>query len=54
METGLICVEIVAKLHSVAVDVAAARRKYFIEGELKAEEMLRVLKDSGFRARLRI
>jgi|GEM_PF-2071376 hypothetical protein len=37
METGLIAVEVAAKLHSVAVDVNAIRRKYFLEGELKTE-----------------
>ncbi len=53
METGLIAVEVAAKLHSVAVDVNAIRRKYFLEGELKTEEILRVFRDHGFRVRLK-
>ncbi len=53
MATGLISIEVAAKLHSMAVDVQAIRRKYFLEGELKIEEILRVLKDHGFRVRLK-
>jgi subfamily B ATP-binding cassette protein HlyB/CyaB len=51
METGLVSIEIAAKLHSIGIDISSLKRQYFIEGELKPEEVLRILKDNGFRAR---
>lgn len=53
METGLVSIEVVSKLHSVGLDTNSIKRKYFLEGEFKPEEILRILKDNGFRARLK-
>ena len=51
METGLISIEVVSKIHAVTIDVQAVRRRYFVENELKPEELLRILRDHGMRAR---
>jgi len=53
METGLVSIEVVSKIHAVAVDIQAIKRNYFVEEELKPEEILRILKDNGMRARLK-
>lgn len=31
METGLVAIEVVSKIHSVNIDMAAVKRRYFIE-----------------------
>lgn len=49
--TGLVSIEVVAKLHSIGLDIDSIKRRYFVEGELKPEEVLRILRDNGFRAR---
>jgi len=51
METGLISIEVVSKIHAVSIDIRAVQRRYFVEQELKPEEILRILKDHGMRAR---
>jgi len=53
METGLVSIEVVSKIHAVAMDIQAIKRSYFVEEELKPEEILRILKDHGMRARLK-
>ena len=53
METGLIAIEIAARIHAVPMDVQSVRKKYFVERELSPEEMIRILRDHGFKARLR-
>ncbi|MDA8123787.1 MAG: type I secretion system permease/ATPase [Deltaproteobacteria bacterium] len=51
METGLISIEVVSKIHGVAIDIQAVKRRYFVEGELRPEELLRILRDNGMRSR---
>jgi ATP-binding cassette, subfamily B, bacterial HlyB/CyaB len=53
METGLVCIEVVSKIHSLVVDIQSVKRNYFVEAELRPEEILRILKDYGMRARLK-
>jgi len=53
METGLVSIEVVSKIHAVAMDIQAIKRNYFVEEELKPEEILRILKDHGMRASLK-
>jgi hypothetical protein len=53
METGLIAIEIAARIHSVPMDVQSIRKKYFVERELSPEEMIRILQDHGFKAKHR-
>jgi subfamily B ATP-binding cassette protein HlyB/CyaB len=53
METGLVAIEVVSKIHSVSIDLAAVKRRYFIEDELSKAEILRILRDHGIRSRLK-
>lgn len=53
METGLVAIEIVSKIHSVSMDMAAIKRRYFVEAELSKAEVLRILQDHGIRSRLK-
>src|SRR4030042_5510339 len=53
METGLVGIEVVSKIYSVSIDIQAVKRRYFVEGELSKEEVLRILRDHGIRARLK-
>ena len=53
METGLVAIEVVSKIHSVSMDMAAIKRRYFIEDELSKAEALRILRDHGIRSRLK-
>ncbi len=53
METGLVGIEVVSKIHSVNIDIQAVKRRYFVEGELRKEEVLRILRDHGIRSRLK-
>jgi len=53
METGLIAIEIAARIHSVPMDLQSVRKKYFVERELSPAEMIRILRDHGFKARHR-
>ena len=47
--TGLVSIELVCKYYSIDIDVESLKRKYFIAEELSAEEILRILKDIGFK-----
>jgi len=49
--TGLVCIELVSKFYSLDVDIEVLRRKYFIQNELTLEEILRILKDIGFKVK---
>lgn len=51
METGLASIEVISKIHAVGIDVEAVKRRYFVDGELKPEEVLRILRDHGMRSR---
>ena len=53
METGLVSIEVVSKIHSVNIDIQAVQRRYFVEGELTKEEVVRILRDHGIRSRLK-
>jgi subfamily B ATP-binding cassette protein HlyB/CyaB len=53
METGLVSIEVVSKIHSVNIDIQAIQRRYFVEGELTKEEVIRILRDHGIRSRLK-
>ncbi len=53
MDTALVSIEVVAKIHAVGIDIQGVKRRYFVEDELKPAEVLRVLKDHGMRARLK-
>ena len=53
METGLVAIEVVSKIHAVSIDMAAVKRRYFIESELSHAEVLRILRDHGIRSRLK-
>jgi len=53
METGLVAIEVVSKIHAVDIDILSVRRRFFVDGELKAEDALRILKDHGIRSRLK-
>jgi len=53
METGLVSIELISKLHSINIDMEAVKRRYFAQEELKPEEVQRILKDHGIRARLK-
>jgi ATP-binding cassette, subfamily B, bacterial HlyB/CyaB len=53
METGLVSIEVVSKIHAINIDVQAVKRRYFLEDELKPEELIRILKDHGMRARMK-
>ncbi|MEN6332212.1 MAG: type I secretion system permease/ATPase [Smithella sp.] len=53
METGLVSIEVVSKIHSVSIDIQAVQRRYFIEKELTGEEVVRILRDHGIRSRLK-
>ena len=53
METGLVAIEIAARIHSIPMDVQSVRKKYFVERELSPEEMIRILRDHGFKANYR-
>jgi len=53
METGLVGIEVVSKIHAINLDILSVKRRYFIEGDLKTEDALRILKDHGLRSRLK-
>lgn len=53
METGLVSIEVVSKIHSVKIDIQAVQRRYFVERELTGEEVVRILRDHGIRSRLK-
>uniref|UniRef100_A0A7C4JR17 Type I secretion system permease/ATPase n=1 Tax=Thermodesulfobacterium geofontis TaxID=1295609 RepID=A0A7C4JR17_9BACT len=49
--TALISIELVSKFHAVPLDIESVRKRYFIEEEITPFEILRILKDHGFKAR---
>lgn len=53
METGLVSIEVISKIHSVSIDMEAVKRRYFVEDELTSAEVLRILQDHGIRSRLK-
>lgn len=53
METGLVSIEVVSKIHNVSIDMEAVKRRYFVDDELTSAEVLRILQDHGIRSRLK-
>jgi subfamily B ATP-binding cassette protein HlyB/CyaB len=52
VSTALICLEVVAKLNQAPLDIRAIIREYGLtEAELSREEMLRIMKGKGFKAK---
>lgn len=47
--TGFVSIELIGKFYSVDVDIESLKKKYFIQDELSHEEVIRILKDSGFK-----
>lgn len=54
MQTGLICIELAAKLNQSSVDIRAVIREYGLtEAELSPEELICILRHQGFKAKLK-
>jgi subfamily B ATP-binding cassette protein HlyB/CyaB len=54
MQTGLICLELAAKLNQVPVDVRAlVRESGLTEAEIHKNELVRLLKQQGFKSKLK-
>lgn len=54
MQTGLISFEIVARLNHIDIDLKAISKEYgIIHEELPPDEFLRIIKNSGFRAKIK-
>jgi len=54
MQTGLISFEIISKINGIDVDLRSISREYGIgEGEIKREELLRIAKSQGFKAKIK-
>jgi ATP-binding cassette, subfamily B, bacterial HlyB/CyaB len=54
MQTGLTCIELISKMNECPIDVRAVAREYGLtEQELAKEELVRILKNKGFKARLK-
>jgi subfamily B ATP-binding cassette protein HlyB/CyaB len=52
MQTGLICIELAAKLNQVSIDTRALVREYGLSNaELAIEEVVRIFRHQGFRAK---
>ena len=51
-ESGLVSLEVLARFHERDLDAETLRRKYAVT-ELSPQELLYILRDTGFRARLR-
>jgi ABC-type bacteriocin/lantibiotic exporter with double-glycine peptidase domain len=49
--TALIGIEIISKFYGVPIDIESVRKRYFIEEEPSIPEVLRILKDHGFKAK---
>lgn len=55
MQTGLISFEIISKINGIDVDLRSITREYGIgEDEISREELLRIAKNSGFKAKLKV
>lgn len=54
LQTGLICLELLANLNKMSVDSRAITRQFALtSAELSQDELMRVLKHAGFRAKLK-
>lgn len=53
MSTGLIALEVVARLNRIDVDIRAVVREFGIVGEVTPEELLRIAGRLGFKAKLK-
>ena len=54
MQTALICFELIARIHQIQIDLRTITREHGIrEAELTREDLLLVLKNLGFKARLK-
>lgn len=54
MQTGLISFEIISKINGIDVDLRSISREYgFSDNEISKEELLRIVKGSGFKAKLK-
>jgi len=53
METGLVAIEVISKIHATNIDMQSVKRRYFIEDDLAPEMVLRILRDHGLRSRLK-
>lgn len=54
LQTGLISFEVISKINGVDVDLRSIAREYGIgEGEISREELLRIAKNSGFKAKIK-
>jgi len=49
--TALISIELISKFYAVPLDIESVRKRYFIEEESSIPEILRILKDHGFKAK---
>lgn len=49
--TALISIELISKFYAVPLDIESVRKRYFIEEEPSIPEILRILKDHGFKAK---
>lgn len=53
MSAGLIALDVVARINKVDVDIRAATREFGIEQEVSPEELLRIARHFGFKAKLK-
>jgi subfamily B ATP-binding cassette protein HlyB/CyaB len=53
MSAGLIALDVVARINKVDVDIRAASRKFGLEKEASPEELLRIARHFGFKAKLK-
>jgi len=53
MSAGLIALDVVARLNKVDVDIRAASREFGLEQEATPEELLRIARHFGFKAKLK-
>lgn len=54
MQTGLITFEVIAKINGIDVDLRSISREYGLsEGEVPKDELLRIMKNSDFKAKLK-
>jgi len=49
--TALISIELISKFYAVPLDIESVRKRYFIEEDPSIPEILRILKDHGFKAK---
>lgn len=55
LQTGLITLEVISKINGIDIDLRSITREYGIgEGEISKEELLRIAKNSGFKAKLKV